>query len=71
MTVAYTSHMSSDTHEPVHPPVLSEDEIEARLASRPELLEQFVHGDVRALAELFEVGTGAEVTGHEIRTPAV
>jgi hypothetical protein len=56
---------------PERGPQLTEADIEARLRERPELLEQFAQGDVRALAELFEVGTGARVAAHEIRTPAV
>lgn len=50
--------------------VPTEQEIEDRLAERPDLLEQFRAGDMRVLAELVEVGTGARVEQQEIRTAA-
>jgi hypothetical protein len=38
---------TTEDERPERPAILSEDEIEARLAERPELLEQFAQGDVR------------------------
>jgi hypothetical protein len=49
------------------PEPLTEAEITRRLAENPDLLERFKKDDNSALAELFEVGTGAAVRSVEIR----
>ncbi len=53
--------MDRATHETGSVGGMTEDEISARLETRPDLLDRFKAGDLSAFAELVEVGTGAKV----------
>ena len=46
---------------------LTENEIFDRLQTRPDLMERFKAGDLSALAEIVEAGTGARVVETTVR----
>ena len=46
---------------------VSVEEVRSRLRGRPDLLERLKRGDASVLAELVEIGTGAQVESVEVR----